>query len=229
MSRIRPWARGPLDLVAHAERHLRSAGDFDRRIALIGFDNAIEVTITCYLTLNPVQRGGRKYERFDVERWMVNYHAKLDFLFEEAQGRGISLECEKEEIVWYHNVRNGQYHGGSGTVPEMADLLGVRKAALSAFGFLFEVENVEGLLDARIKEEDNRDIPQRNDKYDALIDGTYGTVEIGGQVYSTSEALYSIDAVAYSEVGRDLEQISQEIEAKPQDETCQQLSPSVNQ
>ena len=228
MSRIKPWTRGPFDVLAHAERHLRSAGDFDRRIALIGFDNAIEVTITCYLTLNPVQRGGRRYERSDVDRWMVNYHAKLDFLFEEAQRRGTSLECEKEEMVWYHSVRNDQYHGGSGTIPEMADLLGVRKAALWAFGFLFEEEALEGLLDARIEEEDNKDIPQRSDAYDALIDSTYGTVEIGGQTYRTSEALYSIDPVAYSELARDLEQISREVESKPQDELCHQLPSSAS-
>jgi hypothetical protein len=46
-----PWANGPFELLVHAEGHLRNGDDFDRRIALISFDNAIEVAITTYLTL----------------------------------------------------------------------------------------------------------------------------------------------------------------------------------
>lgn len=40
---LKPWMRGPFELIRHADRHLKANGDTDRRIALIGFDNAIEI------------------------------------------------------------------------------------------------------------------------------------------------------------------------------------------
>ena len=76
MSNIPPWANGPFELIVHAEGHLRDGEDFDRRIALISFDNAIEVAITAYLTLNPIQRSGRSYSKADIERWLANYHTQ---------------------------------------------------------------------------------------------------------------------------------------------------------
>src|SRR6266436_7605447 len=99
MTALPPWANGPFELLVHAEGHLRAGNDFDRRIALIGFDNAIEVAITTYLTLNPLQRQNRCYTKADCERWLNNYHTKLDFLEEECGQRGIALVYAKAEFV----------------------------------------------------------------------------------------------------------------------------------
>jgi hypothetical protein len=55
---LRPWARGPFELIRHADEHYHSTGDVDRRIALIGFDNAIEVSIDVFIRLHPKVRGG---------------------------------------------------------------------------------------------------------------------------------------------------------------------------
>jgi hypothetical protein len=51
MARLQPnpWLHGPLELIKHANGHLLADGDTDRRIALIGFDNAIEVCIDVFL------------------------------------------------------------------------------------------------------------------------------------------------------------------------------------
>jgi hypothetical protein len=84
MISLPPWANGPFELLLHAEGHLRAGEDFDRRIALISFDNAIEVAITTYLTLNPIQRGNRCYENIDVEKWLNNYPSKLAFVRNRA-------------------------------------------------------------------------------------------------------------------------------------------------
>ena len=48
---------------------------------MIGFDNAIELAITTYLSLHPIQRGGQTYKNEDVEKWSNNYHTKADFFF----------------------------------------------------------------------------------------------------------------------------------------------------
>src|SRR6266567_1002740 len=99
MSPLPPWTDGPFELLLHAESHLRAGGDFDRRIALISFDNAIEVAITTYLTLHPIQRGNRQYQNAEVELWLSNYHTKLDFLGLELAARTLAWEVEHGHIL----------------------------------------------------------------------------------------------------------------------------------
>src|SRR5215203_4662682 len=128
MKPLSPWAKGPFELLIHAEGHLISGDDFDRRIALVSFDNAIEVAITTYLTLNPIQRSGRSYERAKVDQWLQNYHSKLDFLEAELSSKGLPWSVEKSHIVWCHDCRNDQYHGGRKGTPERSLLTLVRQA-----------------------------------------------------------------------------------------------------
>src|SRR6185295_19100074 len=115
------------ELIVHAETHLREGGDFDRRIAHIGFDNAIEVAITTYLSLNPIQRNGKAYPRNDVDKWLVNYHTKLEFLEKEALLRGWKLQVPNDEVIFYHDIRNSQYHAGGPGIPESALLESLRR------------------------------------------------------------------------------------------------------
>ena len=89
MNPLPPWATGPFELILHAEGHLRSGNDFDRRIALISFDDAIEVAITTYLSLHPIQRNNRTYSNTDLDKWLQNYHSKLDFLEVELKSRSL--------------------------------------------------------------------------------------------------------------------------------------------
>jgi aspartyl-tRNA(Asn)/glutamyl-tRNA(Gln) amidotransferase subunit A len=77
---IQPWMRGPLELIRHAHGHFEKDGDTDRRIALIGFDNAIEVCIDVYIRLHPKLRKGIELKREEVDAASKNYHAKLEFL-----------------------------------------------------------------------------------------------------------------------------------------------------
>jgi hypothetical protein len=208
---LKPWAYGPFELLLHAEMHLRAGEDFDRRIALISFDNAIEVAITTYLSLNPIQRQNRSYQKAQVEQWLNNYHTKIDFFMLEIQQRALTIECEKADIVWYHDVRNDQYHGGGAAIPQARDLQGARKAALWVFAVLFDVTDIEQLIESHITQRLSQNLPDRTEKYDKLIDSTHGLCEICGELYYTSEALYAIDPVAYSEEGLRL----QSLESQP--------------
>ncbi|WDT79485.1 MAG: hypothetical protein MPW14_20465 [Candidatus Manganitrophus sp.] len=76
MNTLTPWALGPFEIILHAEMHYRNGEDFDRRIAVVGFDNAIEVAIHTYLSLHPIQRQNRTYPKGDVEKWLDNFHTK---------------------------------------------------------------------------------------------------------------------------------------------------------
>ena len=206
---LKPWAFGPFELLLHAELHLRDRNDFDRRIALISFDNSIEVSVTTYLTLHPIQRGNRTYNRADVENWLNNYHTKLDFFFDEVTTRALALRCNKDEIIWYHGVRNDQYHAGRPSIPSERDLNGVRDAAFWIFEVLYDVTDVETLITDEIISRSAPPLPQRTPEDDRAIDTVHGTIEIVGRNYYTSETLYGVDPVAYSE-------LAAQIRARPQ-------------
>jgi hypothetical protein len=204
MSILPPWAYGPFELIVHAERHLRDGDDFDRRIALISFDDAIEVSITTYLSLHPLQRGNRAYVKVDVDRWLQNYHTKLDFLDEELTQRGMGWAVDRGYILWGHDHRNEQYHGGRKGTPEKQVLELTRQAALWIFAVLFEVAEVEKELEEAYASLSTPPPPQHEGRFDRAIDAEYGILELAGQQYYVSEVLFSVDYTAYQETGQRL-------------------------
>lgn len=204
MPTLKLWAYGPFEQLVHAEIHRLAGEDFDRRVAMIGFDNAIEVAVTTYLSLHPIQRGNRQYARADVDRWLGNYHTKIDFVESEFLQRGITLAHAKDEIVWFHEVRNGQYHAGGAAIPQGRELQGVRVAAMQIFSVLFDEPDPERLVSEQIAELTPPSLPGRDGDKDRMIDGEYGTVALAGRHLYTSELLHSWDPIAYSELAQDL-------------------------
>lgn len=201
---LTPWALGPFEVILHAEMHYRNGDDFDRRIAIVGFDNAIELAIHTYLSLHPIQRQNREYPKADVERWLDNFHTKIEFFEHEITGRGVDVVCDRAKFIWYHEVRNGQYHVGGATIPQERELAGIREAALWVFSTLFDVPDAATLLDQRLALRPGDDLPKRNDEDDRIIDSEYGTVDLAGKPYYVSELLHSYDAILYSELANDI-------------------------
>jgi hypothetical protein len=207
MSTVRNWARGPFELIVHAEGHLRVGDDIDRRMALISFDNAVEVSITSYLTLNPIHRGNVPYPNADVDRWQRNYHTKLDFIEEELRRRGgLPWKVERKDILWAHDQRNEQYHGGTGGVPGRRAIKTIREAAIWIFGLLFDVVDVEKAIEDEIAilAGSEKPKPQRQLDYDKAIDGKHGLIKLDQSAYYMSEVLFAVDAEAYKEIGAKL-------------------------
>lgn len=196
---VPPWVYGPFELLVHAELHYREGGDFDRRIALISFDNSIEVSVMNYLSLDDIHRGGRKYKREEKSVWMDNYFStKLDFIEEECKRRSKKMLHDKQHMTWYHQNRNKQYHEGQAAVPTSEVLNGAREAAIWVFGFLYDVPNVLAELDARISELNaSKDLPEQDDELDKLIDEEFGTVRFGDMIVYSSELLFAYDPIAY--------------------------------
>lgn len=143
MQNIPPWVRGPIELLHHAEGHFLQESDLDKRLALISFDNALEVTITTYLQLNTKIRGGKEYTREETQKWLRNYHSKIQFIEHFSQEQGITLNTQIEEIIWYHSLRNELYHSGNGMVPEVHCIEGLRKAAIEVMQLIFNVDATE--------------------------------------------------------------------------------------
>lgn len=201
---LKPWAYGPFELLLNAELHYRIGEDFDRRIAMVGFDNAIEVAITTYLSLHPIQRGNRQYPRADVEQWLYNYHTKISFYFQECATRQITVIGQHDEIVWYHDVRNGQYHRGGANVPQRRELDGVRAAAMEVFAILFDAPDVSALLDARVANKAGPLPAPRTDADDRLIDNAYGMIQVAGRMEYASDVVYALDPERYREIALEL-------------------------
>jgi len=162
--------------------------------------------MAAYLSLKPIQRRNRSYPTEDMNKWMANYHTKLDFLDYEITARKATWVVDRTHILWCHDSRNEQYHGGYRGVPEKRDLDIARRAALWIFGFLFDVENADERLALAIAQKLPPPAPERNPAYDTAIDGAYETIDIEGHTYSTSEILYSLDYEAYRELGIELSQ-----------------------
>lgn len=141
---VAPWLHGPLELVKHANGHLLDGGDTDRPLALIGFDNAVEVCIDVYLRLHPKLRGGVELEREAVDKARRNYHTKLEFLDGHLQSKELTGLVAVDQVLWFHELRNELYHSGNGMVPELHVIEGARTAALGVFRALFGVD--AGLL-----------------------------------------------------------------------------------
>ncbi len=201
MSTIHPWAQGPFELLLHAEGHLQNGDDFDRRIALISFDNAIEVAISTYLSLHPIQRSNREYQRAQVDQWLKTYHTKLDFIEHECQSRSVQLGIDRASVIWAHEHRNEQYHGGHKGTPEIQVLQIIRKSSLWIFGFLFDVPNAEEELEKEILARLQSASPNPERRFDIAIDGIYGLIQVCEEEYYASELLFSIDPVAYRDLG----------------------------
>lgn len=204
MSTLTPWALGPFEIILHAEMHYRDGDDLDRRIAVVGFDNAIELAIHRYLSLHPIQRKNREYSKADVEKWLDNFHSKVGFFIGEVASRGLPVVCDQATFIWYHEVRNGQYHVGGATVPQARELEGIREAATWVFSVLFEIDDVIGLIEQHLTARSGDDLPKRNDEDDRLIDREYGTVELAGKPYYVSEVVHRFDPVLYSEVAGEI-------------------------
>jgi hypothetical protein len=205
MTMVRNWARGPFELIVHAEGHLRAGDDIDRRMALISFDNAVEVSITAYLTLNPLHRGGVSYPAADVDKWKRNYHTKMDFVADELVRRGnLPWKVERADILWAHDQRNEQYHGGTGGVPGKRAITTIRSAAFWVFGFLFDVPDVDKEVEDELAAlaPPKPLVPQLD--YDKAIDDEHGILEIGDLTYRASEVLFAVDKDAYNATGAKL-------------------------
>lgn len=196
---LKPWTRAAFSLILHAEEHRMIGDDFDRSIAHISFDNAIEVIIAIYLKLNPIQRKGKQYPKEDIRRWLTNFHTKLEFLEQEAQQRNYILKKPIDEIAYYHDIRNKQYHEGDSGIPVADDIYAIREAALDVFAMLFDIPDIEQVLDESIKEREAKDSDQktRNDLLDKLLDFDEEAVIVAGIPYPTSDLLFATDYDAY--------------------------------
>lgn len=72
------------------------------------------------------------------------------------------------------------------------------------FSVLFEIADVNGLIEQHLTARFGDDLPKRNDDDDRLIDSEYGTVDLAGKPYYMSEVVHRFDPVMYSELASEI-------------------------
>lgn len=134
----KPWTDGPRELLQHAMDHLSLGGDFDRRIAMISVDNAVELMIKTHLGLPRRARDGAGPSRKELEAASESFPDLLDLLdkYESERVTGLSLD----DIEWYHRLRNQLYHAGNGITVEASKVEAYFQLAASLFEGLFQME-----------------------------------------------------------------------------------------
>ncbi len=131
-----PWTDGPRELLQHAVDHLAQGEDFDRRIAMVSIDNAVELSVKTYLGLPKRARTGSGPGRKELDDASESFPALLDLLEKYASDRlvGVSLD----DIEWYHRIRNQLYHSGNGITVEKSKVETYLELASSLFESLFD-------------------------------------------------------------------------------------------
>lgn len=130
-----PWTGGPKELIQHAVDHLALGGDFDRRIAMISIDNAVELTIKTYLSLPERTRGTKGPGRKELEQASESFPDLLDLLEKHASQKIVGFNLD--DIEWYHRIRNQLYHSGNGITVEQAKVETYLEFAKGLFTSLF--------------------------------------------------------------------------------------------
>ena len=137
----KPWTDGPRELIQHAIDHLALGGDFDRRIAMISIDNAVELMVKVFLGLPKRARNGSSGpSRKELDAASESFPDLLSLLETHASGllQGINLD----EIEWYHRLRNQLYHSGNGITVERGKVETYLSLAQSLFECLFQEDLV---------------------------------------------------------------------------------------
>ena len=131
------WASGAIELLRHADSHIHLEMAFDRRIAFISIDNAVETLIRTFLSLPPT-RSGVKVPRKDVDA-VENSFPGLTALLWQYAGNNLT-GIDDADIEHYHRIRNKLYHDGTGLSVDEQYLLAYRQIAVLLLKNLFGVD-----------------------------------------------------------------------------------------
>lgn len=106
------WISGATELLEHASEHIKLDTAFDKRIAFISIDNAVEITVKTYLSLPKQFFGTDRPSRKEIDDCNNGFTSYLLLLFKFADKKLIGID--PGDIEHYHRIRNTLYHDGTG-------------------------------------------------------------------------------------------------------------------
>ncbi len=130
------WASGAIELIKHADSHTHLETAFDRRIAFISIDNAVETSVRTFLSL-PHSKSGVKVPRKELDGVENSFPGLLALLWQHAGNRLTGIDGA--DIEHYHRIRNTLYHQGTGLSVDEQYLLAYRQIAVLLLKNLFGI------------------------------------------------------------------------------------------
>jgi len=131
------WASGAIELLKHADSHIKLETAFDSRIAFISIDNSVETSIRTFLSL-PEKISKIKFRRNDVDEAGISFPKMVELLFSEARFKLAGLD--EGDIEHYHRIRNQLYHNGTGLGVDRRYLTAYRQIAAVLLDNLFNIK-----------------------------------------------------------------------------------------
>ena len=160
---LEPWEHKAFELIFHGETHYKNNTDYNKRMAYINFDNAIEVAISTFMYINTKPKGIRLYNIGDLEK-AKNYFDKLKIYEDYLNIEKLPIIWSAEKINHFHGQRNNLYHGASLFTPDMSELNAIRQISFWVFSTLFNKKNINELLENYISESE-KEFPEIPKEY----------------------------------------------------------------
>lgn len=145
------WASGAIELLKHADSHIKLESAFDKRIAFISIDNSVETAIRTFISL-PQGKSGAKFPPKEIDEAANSFPKLVALVFKHASDRVSGLD--DGDIEHYHRVRNQLYHDGTGLSVDERYLKSYRQIACvllqNLFGITLEAPVNEASLEKLI-------------------------------------------------------------------------------
>ena len=105
------WASCAIELLSHADSHIDLNTAFDKRIAFISVDNAVENMVRTFHSLPP-SKSDVKIKRREIEEAGNSFPLLLGLLYKYAGDKLVGID--DADIEHYHRIRNTLYHNPTG-------------------------------------------------------------------------------------------------------------------
>ena len=121
----------------HADSHIHLDTAFDKRIAFISIDNAVETCIRNFLSL-PISKSGIRITKGELDAIENSFPGLTALLWSRAGGRLTGID--EVDVEHYHRLRNKLYHDGTGLSVDEQYLLAYRQIAILMLNNLFGID-----------------------------------------------------------------------------------------
>lgn len=130
-----PWLSGCYELLEHGIEHFLSDTEFDRRLAMISIDNALELAVKTYLSRNLRVLNIKRKDYNNIKR---DFSKLLSLILKVASNK--INEQELSSIEHNHELRNNLYHEGIGITVNKEIVKSYSEEVISLISKLYEVD-----------------------------------------------------------------------------------------
>jgi hypothetical protein len=123
------WARVALDAIEQAHRRLAEDTASSRRLALVGFDHAVEAGVAGYLNDGPGASDDTA-EATKARPRKSNFWDRSSYVVARAHAEGVMYEVSLDALNVVRSLRNDIQHGSAWVVPSDETVEVARRAAL---------------------------------------------------------------------------------------------------